>query len=62
MQSSKRLENNIAKKLKVNAGQVLPTLKRGDVARYFPSAGNEIHLITFTLLLNYFIIYDYFLP
>ncbi|KAM7355470.1 spermine synthase isoform 2-T2 [Cochliomyia hominivorax] len=40
--SSKRLENNIAKKLKVNAGQVLPTLKRGDVARYFPSSDERI--------------------
>lgn len=40
--SSKRLENNIAKKLKVYSGQVLPTLKRGDVARYFPSADERI--------------------
>ncbi|KAI8123243.1 spermine synthase isoform X2 [Lucilia cuprina] len=40
--SSKRLENNIAKKLEVYSGQVLPTLKRGDVARYFPSADERI--------------------
>ncbi|XP_067646937.1 spermine synthase isoform X2 [Eurosta solidaginis] len=40
--SSKRLENILAKKLKVNSGQVLPTLKRGDVARYFPSSDERI--------------------
>ncbi|KAL9905084.1 spermine synthase isoform X2 [Glossina fuscipes] len=40
--SSKRLENTIAKKLKVTSGQVLPTLKRGAVARYFPSSDERI--------------------
>lgn len=40
--SSKRLENILAKKLKVCSGQVLPPLKRGDVARYFPSADERI--------------------
>ncbi|XP_037934956.1 spermine synthase isoform X2 [Teleopsis dalmanni] len=40
--SSKRLENTIAKKLKVLSGQVLPALKRGDVARYFPSSDERI--------------------
>ncbi|XP_073843488.1 spermine synthase isoform X2 [Musca autumnalis] len=40
--SSKRLENNIAKKLKVFSGQVLPPLKRGDFARYFPSSDERI--------------------
>ncbi|XP_036219766.1 spermine synthase isoform X2 [Bactrocera oleae] len=40
--SSKRLENILAKKLKVHSGQVLPTLKRGDVARYFPSSDERI--------------------
>ncbi|XP_055842825.1 spermine synthase isoform X2 [Episyrphus balteatus] len=40
--SSKRLENTLAKKLKVHSGQVLPPLKRGDVSRYFPSADERI--------------------
>ncbi|XP_005188878.2 spermine synthase isoform X2 [Musca domestica] len=40
--SSKRLENNIAKKLKVVSGQVLPPLKRGDFARYLPSSDERI--------------------
>uniref|UniRef100_T1GP33 Spermidine synthase tetramerisation domain-containing protein n=1 Tax=Megaselia scalaris TaxID=36166 RepID=T1GP33_MEGSC len=40
--SSKRLENTLAKKLKINSGQVLPPLKRGAVSRYFPSADERI--------------------
>ncbi|XP_034104008.1 spermine synthase isoform X1 [Drosophila nasuta] len=36
--TGKRVENAIAKKLNALWGQKLPTLKRGDVARYFPSS------------------------
>ncbi|ALC43687.1 CG4300 [Drosophila busckii] len=40
--TGKRLENAIALKLKARSGQKLPTLKRGDVARYFPSSDERI--------------------
>ncbi|KAL5293504.1 SMS family protein [Megaselia abdita] len=40
--SSKRLENTLAKKLNINSGQVLPPLKRGAVSRYFPSSDERI--------------------
>lgn len=40
MQTGNRVENAIATKLNALRGQKLPTLKRGDVARYFPSSGN----------------------
>lgn len=39
---SKKIENTLAKKLKVSNGQVLPTIKRGDLARYFPSSDERI--------------------
>ncbi|KAL7732440.1 hypothetical protein ACLKA6_004406 [Drosophila palustris] len=41
-QTGKRVENAIAKKLNALWGQKLPTLKRGDVARYFPSSDERI--------------------
>ncbi|KAH8369680.1 hypothetical protein KR093_000596 [Drosophila rubida] len=40
--TGKRVENAIAKKLNALWGQKLPTLKRGDVARYFPSSDERI--------------------
>lgn len=46
-QSGKSLENVLAIKLKAIKAQKLPTLKRGDVSRYFPSSGkaNPIRLV-----------------
>ncbi|EDW79199.2 uncharacterized protein Dwil_GK12827 [Drosophila willistoni] len=38
----KSLENSLALKLKALRGQKLPALKRGDVARYFPSSDERI--------------------
>ncbi|XP_055376286.1 spermine synthase isoform X2 [Condylostylus longicornis] len=40
--TSKRLENTLAKKLKVLNGQILPPIKRGNLPRYFPSSDERI--------------------
>jgi len=42
MQTGRTLESGLAIKLKAKKAQKLPTLKRGDVSRYFPTAGKAI--------------------
>lgn len=44
-QTGKRLEKALAKSLQALSGQKIPTLKRGDVARYYPSAGNVYRIL-----------------
>lgn len=44
-QKGKRLENALAKSLQALSGQKIPTLKRGDVARYYPSSGNVYRIL-----------------
>lgn len=55
-----RLEKVLALKLKAVKGQKLPALKRGDVARYFPSSGKATPFpFWLTSTRNYYSYYRY---
>lgn len=42
-QSSRQLENTLVKELNLLHGQTLPTLERGPICKYFPTAGLYFH-------------------